>query len=215
MVAVTMQEQRRIANILSALVRTWPEARCSLLHQDPLQLLVATILSAQCTDERVNQVTPRLSRRFSDAEAFAAADLSELEEIIRPLGFFRHKARHIRSACRSIVENHGSQVPGTMETLTSLPGVGRKTANVLLGNAFGIPGITVDTHVQRLSQRLGLSSEKEPGKIEQDLMRIVPRQKWTDFSHQMIMHGRAICHARRPDCGHCPLVRWCPSAQRT
>jgi endonuclease-3 len=171
---------------------------------------VATILSAQCTDARVNLITPALFARYPDARAFADADLGELETAIQSTGFYRNKARNIQACCRSLVEKHSWQVPRTMEELVPLAGVGRKTANVVLGSAFGVPGITVDTHVGRLSRRLGLTAEVDPEKVERDLMRLIPRQEWTAFSHRMIFHGRQVCHARKPACAACALAKLCP-----
>ncbi|HEY2954003.1 MAG TPA: endonuclease III [Candidatus Eisenbacteria bacterium] len=200
----------RVAALLDILERTYPEATTALSFGNPLQLLVATILSAQCTDERVNSVTPGLFARYPDAAAFAAAPQAELEQAIRSTGFFRNKARSIREASADIVGKHGGRVPSSLEALTELRGVGRKTANVVLGNAFGIPGIVVDTHVQRLSRRLGLTNETDPVKIEFALMPIVPRERWTRFSHWLILHGRRVCVARKPRCSICPLAPHCP-----
>jgi endonuclease III len=198
---------RRIARALAVL---YPEAPCALAFASPLQLLVATILSAQCTDARVNLVTPALFARFPDAAAFAAADRAELERLIQSTGFYRNKARNIQLCCRALVEKHGGQVPSTMEELTPLPGVGRKTANVVLGTAFGTPGLPVDTHVARLSRRMGLTSHADPVKIERDLTGLLPRKEWTMFGHRMIHHGRRVCHARRPQCDGCGLAKLCP-----
>jgi endonuclease-3 len=198
---------RRVTRVLAQL---YPDAHCALVYDGPLQLLIATILSAQCTDARVNLVTPALFARYPDAAAFAQADQAELERLIQSTGFFRNKARNIILCCRQLVERHGGQVPGTMGELVPLPGIGRKTANVVLGNAFAIPGIPVDTHVGRLSQRLGLSAESDPVKIERDLMALLPRKEWTLFAHRMIFHGRQVCHARKPLCGECALAPLCP-----
>jgi len=200
----------RVASICNILDRTYPDARCALHFETPLQLLIATILSAQCTDVRVNLVTPGLFERYSDAPAFAGALQGELEAVIRSTGFFRNKARAIRECCADLVAKHGGQVPRTLEDLTRLRGVGRKTANVVLGNAYGIPGLVVDTHVTRLSHRLELTHESEPVKIEFALMPIVPPRRWTRFSHWLILHGRAICVARKPRCSVCPLLPHCP-----
>ncbi len=200
----------RAAQIVRLLAKAYPAARCALEHEDPLQLLIATILSAQCTDVRVNMVTPALFARYPDAKAFAQANPRELETAIQSTGFFRNKARNIIACCREIVEKHGGRVPGTMEELVGLPGVGRKTANVILGNAFNVPGITVDTHVRRLSQRLGLTTENDPEKIERDLMEVIPKKEWTMFSHRMIFHGRQVCFARKPNCSGCVLTKLCP-----
>lgn len=207
------QKRKRAAEIIEVLRREYPDARTSLNFTNALELLVATILSAQCTDARVNEVTADLFRKYRTARDYAAADPAELEAYIRPTGFFRHKAKSIIGACRVLVERFGGQVPRTMEELTGLPGVGRKTANVVLGNAFGIPGLPVDTHVGRVAARLGLTAHKDPVKIERDLMEIVPREHWTNFSHQLICHGRAVCRARKPRCGECPLRPLCPAGE--
>jgi endonuclease-3 len=202
--------RRRARQIVQTLARLYPDARCALDHETPLQLLVATILSAQCTDARVNLVTPALFVRYPDAKAFAEADLADLETAIQSTGFFRNKAQNIRECCRQLVTHHGGEVPHTMEELVQLPGVGRKTANVVLGNCFDTPGITVDTHVGRLSRRLGLTQHEDPEKVERDLMDQVPRKEWTMFSHRTIFHGRQVCHARKPRCSACALARVCP-----
>jgi endonuclease-3 len=191
----------------------YPEAVCTLEHRDPLELLVATILSAQCTDERVNVVTQALFRKYRGPEDYLRVPQEELEADIHSTGFFRNKAKAIRGACQRILEEHGGQVPRTMEELLRLPGVARKTANVVLSSGFGITeGVVVDTHVQRLSQRLGLTQEQAPEKIERDLMARFPREQWTRLSHQLILHGRQVCHARRPNCPACVLQDICPSA---
>lgn len=200
----------RTGRIVRKLAQLYPDAHCALHYANPLQLLVATILSAQCTDERVNRVTPALFARYADAHAFAKADQGELEKLIQSTGFFRNKAKNIIACCRQLVELHGGEVPQTMEELVPLPGVGRKTANVLLGNAFDVPGIPVDTHVGRLSQRMGLSEHADPEKIERDLMSLLPRKQWTMFAHRMIFHGRQVCHARKPMCDECQLAAFCP-----
>jgi endonuclease-3 len=200
----------RVGVILETLEALYPGARTALEFRDPLQLLVATILSAQCTDERVNMVTPALFARYPDAAALAAVPQAELEEMIRSTGFFRNKARAIRECCADIVAKHGGRVPRTLEELTALHGVGRKTANVVLGNAYGVPGIVVDTHVGRLTHRLGLTREKDPVKIEFALMPVVPRERWTLFSHWLILHGRQVCNARKPRCSACRLAPHCP-----
>jgi endonuclease-3 len=200
----------RARRIVRWLTRTYPDAHCALHHKNPLQLLIATILSAQCTDVRVNLVTPALFAKYPDARAFAGADVRELERAIKSTGFFRAKARNILSCCRRLVEEHDGQVPATMEELVCLAGVGRKTANVILGNAFAVPGIPVDTHVGRLSRRLGLTTRVDPVKVEQDLMNLIPDREWTDFGHRMIFHGRQVCHARKPDCDGCGLRKLCP-----
>jgi endonuclease-3 len=202
--------RRHARKIIRLLTKQYPDAHCALHHQNPLQLLVATILSAQCTDVRVNLVTPSLFTRFPDAAAFAHAKPAELEQAIQSTGFFRNKARNIIACCKEILAKHGGEVPQTLEELVALPGIGRKTANVILGNAFDVPGITVDTHVGRLSRRLGLSRETDPVKVERDLMQILPRKEWTMFSHRMIFHGRQVCHARKPNCSGCILDKLCP-----
>ena len=202
----------RVSALVGILERLYPQATTALRHENPLQLLVATILSAQCTDERVNMVTPALFAKHPDAASLAAVPQADLEAVIRSTGFFRNKARAIRECCADVVAKHGGQVPRTMEELTALRGVGRKTANVVLGNAYGVPGLVVDTHVARLSQRLGLTGERDPVRIEQALMPVVAREKWTRFSHWLILHGRQVCIARKPRCSICPLLPHCPRA---
>ena len=210
-----MTRPERAAAVITALARTYPEAHCELDHTTPLQLLVATILSAQCTDKRVNLVTPALFRVCHTAADYVALPAGQLEDFIKSTGFFRAKAKNISACCAALVERHGGEVPRTMDALTALAGVGRKTANVVLGNAFGINvGVVVDTHVQRLSQRLGLTKQTTPEKIEQDLMKLIPREQWALFSHWLIWHGRRRCTARRPDCPGCELRALCPSADR-
>jgi endonuclease-3 len=200
----------RAKKIVRLLAKEYPDAECALHHQNPLQLLIATILSAQCTDARVNLVTPDLFARYPSAKAYASANPAELEKAIQSTGFFRNKARNIIACCKQLVEAHGGEIPRTMEELVGLPGVGRKTANVILGNAFDVPGITVDTHVGRLSRRLGLTRETAAEKVERDLMNLIPAKDWTMFSHHMIFHGRRICHARKPMCSQCVLAKLCP-----
>ena len=201
----------RLKKIIAALDRVYPEAHCELNHADPLQLLVATILSAQCTDKRVNLVTAELFKKYHSAADYANAPLVELEQAVKTTGFFRNKAKNIRACCRKLVERHGGEVPRTMDELTQLDGVGRKTANVVLGNAFGInAGVVVDTHVARLSHRLGLTGQATPEKIERDLMSLVPREQWALFSHWLIWHGRRRCAARQPDCLNCEIQQLCP-----
>jgi endonuclease III len=201
----------RVKNIIAGLTAAYPDAHCELHHSNPLELLIATILSAQCTDKRVNIVTADLFKKYRSAADFARADLAALEAAIRTTGFFRNKAKSIRACCRSLVEKHGGEVPRTMEALRELGGVGRKTANVVLGNAFNInAGVVVDTHVARLSGRLGLTRETEPEKIERDLIRLVPQEQWTLFSHWLIWHGRRRCYARNPDCPNCEIRALCP-----
>ena len=200
--------------ILARLTRAYPDSRCSLQYRSPLELLVATILSAQCTDGRVNMVTPALFARYPDARSLAEANQEELEEIIRSTGFYRNKAKSLIGMAKALVERHGGEVPSRMDELTRLPGVGRKTANVILGNAFGEnEGIVVDTHVARLSQRLELTADTDPVKIESALMRLFPRERWTLLAHLLIDHGRAVCTARAPRCDACPLADLCPSAR--
>jgi len=189
----------------------YPDAHCELDFRDPYELLVATILSAQCTDERVNQVTPALFSRFPDAVTLAAADRAELEELIRPTGFFRNKAASLQAMAAKVVQSHRGRIPQPMSALTALPGVGRKTAHVVRGNAFGQPGFTVDTHVSRLSQRLGWTTQTDPVRIERDLDAIFPRKDRTMVSHRLIFHGRRCCFARKPACAACPIARLCPS----
>jgi endonuclease-3 len=208
-------EKKRARKIVSRLRKAYPDARCSLNHASPLELLVATILSAQCTDERVNIVTIGLFRKYRSPADYTAVAQEELEQDIRPTGFFRNKAKAIQGACRLIAERHGGRVPETMEELLELPGVARKTANVVLGNAFGIAsGVVVDTHVSRLSQRLALSRETQPEKIERDLCELVPRADWIELPHLLISHGRAVCKARTPLCADCSLLDLCPTGQR-
>lgn len=208
-----MTRQERILRILHILRKAYPDVHCELTHDNPFQLLVATILSAQCTDARVNMVTPILFKKYPEAHHLAVASQKDIEKIIHSTGFFRNKAKNICAAAAALVAHHGGAVPRTMEELVRLPGVGRKTANVVLGNAYGIDeGIVVDTHVARVSRRLGLTAHHDPVKIERDLMKIVPRSAWTEWSHLLIWHGRRRCFARRPDCAHCELAALCPSA---
>lgn len=205
--------RERVRKLIVALRRTYPDAHCELNYSNPLELLIATILSAQCTDKRVNMVTAELFKKYRTAADYANAPLSELEQAIKTTGFYRSKARNIQACCRALVERHGGEVPRTMAELTALDGVGRKTANVVLGNAFGVnEGIVVDTHVVRLARRLGLTRHTDANKIEQDLTKLVPRADWTMFSHWLIWHGRRRCFARKPDCAHCEIARLCPSA---
>ncbi len=206
----------RVRAILKALDEAYPAATCALTHDNPFQLLISTILSAQCTDVRVNQVTSTLYRKYPSPETFAYANPAELEQEIRPTGFFRNKAKSIMGASKLIVEEFGGQVPKTMEQLLTLPGVARKTANVVLGTAFGIAsGVVVDTHVQRLSERLDLSKNTDPKKIENDLMKIIPPERWILFSHQLIWHGRRVCRARYPMCAECNLYKLCYYPHKT
>ena len=203
----------RLKNIIAGLRKTYPGAHCELNFSNPLELLIATILSAQCTDKRVNLVTAELFKTHRTAADYAQAGLAELERDIQSTGFFRNKAKSIKACGRALVEEHGGQVPRTMEALTQLDGVGRKTANVVLGNAFNMNvGVVVDTHVARLARRLGLTGEEDPEKIEQTLMQLVPQPQWTMFSHWLIWHGRRRCFARNPDCAGCEITKLCPSA---
>jgi endonuclease III len=203
----------RADSIYRVLDETYPDAHCALDHRNPFELTVATILSAQCTDVRVNQVTPALFEAFPDAESLAGARLEDVEELVRSTGFFRNKAKNLVGMAEAVVERHGGEVPRTMEALAALPGVGRKTANVVLGNAFGIDeGIVVDTHVKRLSNRLGFTRNTDPVKVEADLVKLFPRSRWTQLSHLLIFHGRQVCVARKPRCGICPVARLCPSS---
>lgn len=205
--------RRRAAKIAAILGERYPVTRLPLKHRNPLQLLVATILSAQCTDNQVNSVTPALFARYKTAEDFASADPSEMEALVHPTGFYRQKARAIARMARMLDQKFGGVVPSTMEELLELPGVGRKTANVVLGGIFGLPSVVVDTHVRRVSGRLGLTAQDDPTKIEQDLMRILSRDQWSDFSLRVIYLGREICRARHPQCPACPLRRLCPYAR--
>jgi endonuclease-3 len=206
--------RERVAELTRVFPEVYPGAHCELDFKNPLQLLIATILSAQCTDKRVNMVTPALFAKYKTAADYANAPTAKLERAIQPTGFFRNKTKSIQGATKAIMQKHGGKVPQTMAELRELPGVGRKTANVVLGNAFGVDeGIVVDTHVIRLSQRLGLTKHTDPEKIEQDLMKLVPREHWTNWSHWLIWHGRRRCFARKPDCHHCEIFRLCPSGK--
>src|SRR6516225_4845509 len=201
----------RTQKIISALKRVYPDAHCELDHVNPLQLLIATILSAQCTDKRVNMVTAELFKKYRSAKDFAAAEISELETDIRSTGFYKSKAKNIKACCAALMEKFGGEVPRTMDELHALAGVGRKTANVVLGNAFGINvGVVVDTHVTRLANRLGLAKGTDAVKLEQDLMKLVPQNDWCLFSHWLIWHGRRRCDARKPDCANCEIKKFCP-----
>jgi endonuclease-3 len=200
--------------ILKLLVEQYPRAHCTLDFANPLELLVATVLSAQCTDERVNLVTPAVFKKYPTASDYAAAPLGDLEEAFHSTGFFRQKAKSIQQLCQVLVEKFDGQIPASLEELVKLPGIGRKTANVILGNVFHIPGVVVDTHVGRVSQRLGLTSNKDPVKIEFDLMELVPQTQWTAFSHQLIVHGRQICTAKKPKCPACFLLPYCDFGQK-
>ncbi len=203
--------RRRARQIVKILGETYPDAHCELDFTSPLELLVATILSAQCTDQRVNAVTPALFAAYPDAAAYAAADRGDLERLVGPTGFFRQKAKTVQALGQQLCDRFGGEVPGRLVDLVTLPGVGRKTANVVLGDAFGVPGITVDTHLGRLARRFGWTVETDPERVEAELMTLFPRKDWTVMSHRVIWHGRRRCHALRPACGACPVARLCPS----
>jgi endonuclease-3 len=203
-------DPKSTAKIIALLKKRYPDAACALHFKNPLELLVATILSAQCTDERVNKVTAELFKKYKTAEDYARVTQEVFEKDIRSTGFYKNKARSIINCCRKIAQVHGGKVPGTLDELVALDGIGRKTANVILGNAFGVPGITVDTHVKRVSYRLGLTEHQDPVKIEYDLMELVPRKEWTHFSHLIIFHGRYTCMARKPLCERCVIEPLCP-----
>lgn len=208
----TIEEQKkRVAKIVTVLTQEFPDARCMLNFTHPLELLVATVLAAQCTDEQVNKVTANLFKKYRTARDYAEAALEELEQDIRSTGFYRNKAKNLQQCCRQLVLLHNGEVPSRMEELIQLGGVGRKTANVVLGNVFGIQGIIVDTHVKRIAGRLGLTEHDDPDKIEQDLMTVVPQEEWTHFSHLLTFHGRRTCDAKRPLCEVCSIGEWCPS----
>ncbi|HEX7231549.1 MAG TPA: endonuclease III [Candidatus Binatia bacterium] len=208
----TIEEKKaRAKKIAARLAVTYPDVQCPLIHSNHFELLVAVILSAQCTDAAVNKVTPELFHRYSTPGALAAAPAAEIESLIRTLGLFRAKAKSLRQCAQQLVQRYNGTVPSTMAELTSLAGVGRKTANVIRGHAFNLPGIVVDTHCRRVSRRLGLTREEDPNKIESDLARLLPSKEWTSFSHRLIVHGRRVCYARKPACGRCPLAALCPS----
>lgn len=205
------ENQKQARAIYRILTRTYPEIRCELNFKNPLELMVAVILSAQCTDKRINQITPALFKKYKSARDYAKAPLAEIEEYIFSAGFYHAKARHLKGMGIKLVEDFGGVVPSTIEELTSLPGVGRKTANVVLGHAFDIPGITVDTHFGRLSRRFEWTSSQDPVKVEHEVGELIPQKEWTNLSQRMIWHGRRICHSRKPACGACPLAKICPS----
>lgn len=207
------KDRKTVKKILQILDELYPQTRTQLNHRSPFELLIATILSAQCTDRQVNQVTPKLFERFPTPESLANARIPEIEKLIRSTGFFHNKAKNIKACANALLEIHQGKVPHTLEELTALPGVGRKTANVVLNADFGIPGVVVDTHVKRISFLLGLTDKKDPEKIEYDLMEVLPRETWIDFSLQLIYHGRSICKARKPDCPECPLRPYCDFGQ--
>ena len=204
----TRKEARAVYRILS---KTYPEIRCELDFKNPLELIVATVLSAQCTDKRVNTITPALFKKYKTAKAYAGADIYQLEELVFQTGFYRAKARHIKGIGIKLLEEFNGEVPSTLEELITLPGVGRKTANVVLGHAFDIPGITVDTHFGRLSRRFGWTKEMDPVKVERIVGELIPQKEWTNLSQRMIWHGRRVCHSRKPACGACPVAKMCPS----
>lgn len=206
------QKKRRALKIMARLRKAYPDAKCALNFSNPLELLVAVILSAQCTDKRVNLVTPAVFKKYRTAKDYASAAPKTFEEEIRSTGFYRNKAKNIIACAKEIAARHCGRVPNIMEELVKLPGIGRKTANAVLGNAFGVPGLTVDTHMIRLNGRLGLTKQKDPVKIEFDLMELIPREDWTQYSHDIIHHGRARCSARKPDCPNCEIRDLCPSA---
>lgn len=210
-----LTKKRRALLILNCLKELYPEAPCSLDYETPLQLLIATMLSAQCTDARVNMVTPALFDRFPTVTDYAEADVVEIESYVKSTGFYRNKAKNIRAACEKIILDFGGEVPQSMDALTRLPGVARKTANVVLAHAFGInAGVTVDTHVKRITNHLGLTKHDAPVKIEQDLMKLLPQPDWENWSIRLVYHGRAVCDARNPACGRCQLLEWCPSGPK-
>ena len=209
--AVDSETRKNARAIYRILTKTYPEVRCELDFKNPLQLLVAVVLSAQCTDKRVNAITPALFKKYKSAKDYAKAPLPEIEQFIYSAGFYHAKARHLKGLGRKIVEEFGGEVPATIEELVTLPGVGRKTANVVLGHAFGIPGITVDTHFGRLSRRFEWTSAMDPVKVEHEVGLLIPEKEWTNLSQRMIWHGRRICHSRKPACGACPLAKICPS----
>ncbi|ABN52515.1 MAG TPA: endonuclease III [Hungateiclostridium thermocellum] len=204
-----MDKKEKVKEIIKIFDELYRDAQCTLDYENPLQLLISTQLAAQCTDARVNVVTKTLFKKYKDARDFANADLKELEQDIKPTGFYHNKAKNIKETCKIIVEKFGGKVPDNMEDLLTLPGVGRKTANVILGDAFGIPGIVVDTHAKRLSNRIGLVNTDDPKKIEFELMEIVPKEKWSLFCHQLVYHGRAVCKARKPECDKCAIIDYC------
>lgn len=209
-----MTTKQRVLKIIEKLEEMYPDADCSLRHRDPLQLMIATQLAAQCTDARVNIVTKDLFQKYRTAKDFAAARQEELEEDIRSTGFYHNKARNIIAACKMLTEVFEGRVPSNMEDLLKLPGVGRKTANLVLNDCFGVPGIVVDTHAKRLSNRMGLTENQDPEKIEYDLMKVVPKEKWGSFCHQLVFHGRAVCSARKPLCGECGIREYCRYGNR-
>lgn len=208
-----MGGKKDLSPFLDYLKELFPMAHCELKYSSPFQLLTATILSAQCTDKQVNKVTPLLFEKYPDAAKMSSAPIEDIENIIRSTGFYKNKAKNIKTMAATLMENHGGNVPDNMESLTKLPGVGRKTANVVLGNAFGVPGMVVDTHVKRITNKYGLTKNSDPEKIEQDLMKIIPREKWTEVSHQLVLFGRSVCDAKKPKCHECKVSSLCPSSK--
>ncbi|HHX17516.1 MAG TPA: endonuclease III [Clostridium sp.] len=208
-----VDKKERVKKILQIFDNDYEDAECTLIYKNTLELLISTQLAAQCTDERVNIVTEKLYKKYKNPHDFANADLKELENDIRSTGFFRNKAKNIKETCRILIEKHNGQVPDNLEDLLKLPGVGRKTANVVLGNVFKIPAIVIDTHAKRLSNRIGLSDSDNPEKIEFDLMKVVPKENWTKFSQQLVYHGRSVCKARKPDCKNCNILKYCNYGQ--
>lgn len=209
-----VQKQKRVKSIIRALRKLYPDAHCALDHSNVWELLVATMLSAQCTDARVNKVTPALFKRYAQVEDYAGADLTELESLIHSTGFYKNKAKNIRAAANQILKDHDGKVPATMDELVHIPGVGRKTANVILGNYYGVPALTVDTHMIRINQLLGFSSSQDAVKVEFQLMELIPRKDWTQYTHLIIHHGRTVCVARRPRCGECAIQKECVWGRR-
>ena len=209
-----MGGKKDLAPFLDYLKELFPEARCELIYNNPFQLIVATILSAQCTDKQVNKVTPALFAAYPDAESMSQAPIEKIEELIHSTGFYKNKAKNIKSMAYTLVKEHNGKVPDNMESLVKLPGVGRKTANVVLGNAFHVPGMVVDTHVKRITNRYGLTKNSDPEKIEQDLMKIFPKERWTELSHQLVLFGRYFCTAKKPNCNECKIFAYCPSGNK-
>lgn len=209
-----MGGKKDLAPFLAYLKELFPEARCELLYNNPFQLLVATILSAQCTDKQVNKVTPALFAECPDAKTMSETPIERIEELIHSTGFYKNKAKNIKSMAYTLVIEHNGEVPDNMESLVKLPGVGRKTANVVLGNAFHVPGMVVDTHVKRITNRYGLTKNTDPEKIEQDLMKLFPKERWTELSHQLVLFGRYFCEAKKPKCAECKIIKYCPAAKK-
>lgn len=209
-----MGGKKDLAPFLDYLKELFPEARCELIYNNPFQLLVATILSAQCTDKQVNKVTPALFGAYPDAKSMSEAPIEKIEELIHSTGFYKNKAKNIKSMAYALVKDHNGKVPDNMEELVKLPGVGRKTANVVLGNAFHVPGMVVDTHVKRITNRYGLTKNSDPEKIEQDLMKIFPKERWTELSHQLVLFGRYFCEAKKPKCNECKIIDYCPAYKK-